>query len=141
MEQSDSFKKLTDAVDLINMLEYLTEGLSGANGGMPAESLPWGGLRLTLRQTRESILSAYEELLGSGDFTSAARDGVNATSQPVTSQSLADRVQQVAPGTGAAGAGVGAAAGGSRVRELLNKVGSSTPQRAAGPTPKVTVNE
>lgn len=58
MRKRDSIKRLNNAVDLLAMMEQLVDGLSRDSGR--SSGVPWGGIRLTLRQTKSLILHACE---------------------------------------------------------------------------------
>ena len=56
MEKQNVNRTLSDAVDLLKMIEHLVEGFRASS---PAE-IPWAGMRLTLSQTRELVSSVIE---------------------------------------------------------------------------------
>ncbi|GEM_PF-5543975 len=123
----EATKELTDAADLLVMLEVLTEGLSQDMSG--SATPPWAGIKLILRQSREAVLSAHEKV-------SRGNHSVVNYNEPVSQQrhdnfstgSLADRVQQIPP------------AGASRARDLLNNVTSAGKvTRVQAPMPQKAV--
>lgn len=67
MDQSKALHQLTEAADLITMLESLTNPASLDS----ATQLPWGGLRITLRNVREMILGSHDTL--AADLVARAR--------------------------------------------------------------------
>ena len=116
----EATKELTDAAELIAMLEVLTDGLSQDTSGMSTP--PWAGIKLTLRQSREIILTAAERM---GRETSPMQ-----RHDSFSSGTLADRVQQIPP------------AGGSRARDLLNNVTSAGKvTRVQAPMQKAAAND
>lgn len=131
-----SRKQLSDANDLVYMLEHLVA--SFASGSLGNSDVPWAGIRLTLRQVRESISSAQESMIV-GNATSAESGvamneshhspfadrsiGGSLSVAPGPDRSLADRVMPVPT------RGVG------RARELSQAVGNSNIGRVEpGPT-------
>lgn len=60
MDNLDPAQHLVDAVDLIAMLECLTDSLSRED----TAHVPWAGISLTLRQTREKVIQAHNTLSG-----------------------------------------------------------------------------
>lgn len=99
MDTTEPVQHLSDVVDLLSMLEYLTEGISREGTAV----VPWAGITLTLRQSREIVMRVQERLGRS--YGSEVRH-----EQP-KGGTLADRVQQIPMG-------------GSRARDLL---AASTP--------------
>lgn len=114
MDKVDPLKQMSDAIDLLQMLEQLTDGLSRADAQTPKKNnqLPWAGMRLTLNQARQLLLFSYEKFFQSAQYEPqpavvrqlevqngqhenrgmpAVRNGA---SRPVAT-SLADRVQPV----------------------------------------------
>jgi len=82
MDQSKALLKLTEAADLIGMIEDLTspaciERLTPAG---------LAGLRLTLRNVRESILSSHDVL--AGDLVSRARERTEETFRPRSEETM-----------------------------------------------------
>jgi len=136
-----SRKQLSDANDLVYMLEHLVA--SFASGSLGNSDVPWAGIRLTLRQVRESISSAQESMIV-GNAASAESGVVMNESHhsPFADRSVADRSiggsLSVAPGPDRSLAdrvmpvparGVG------RARELSQAVGNSNIGRVEpGPT-------
>jgi hypothetical protein len=70
MEESKALRKLMDAAELVSMLEELTS--PGIVERLSNSSL--SGLRLTLRNIRESIISGHDIL--AADYVERARMGV-----------------------------------------------------------------
>jgi hypothetical protein len=78
MDQSKALQKLTEAADLVGMIEDLvrtsqSERLSGATVA---------GMRITLRNIREAVLSSHDVF--AGDLVSRNRSRIETTVQPST---------------------------------------------------------
>jgi hypothetical protein len=58
MDQKNFVTPLHDAVDLIRMLEHVTENCRGT----PGVDVPWGGIALTLGQTRHLLSNVLSSL-------------------------------------------------------------------------------
>lgn len=118
----EATKELTDAAELLSMLEVLTDGLSQDTTGMVTP--PWAGIKLTLRQSREIVLSAQERLVRSNvTFNEPTATGRHENFG--SGNTLADRVQQIPP------------TGSSRARDLLNNVtAASKVTRVQSPLPQ-----
>ncbi len=108
MDRTESLKQVTDAVDLIRMLEHLTDNY--ARGNSNVNEVPWAGIRLTLAQSRE-ILSLAKDRMSRG----AANYDSRYDNAPQQGPALADRAPQG-----------NAPQGGGRMRELLNNSGNVT---------------
>ncbi|MBL7661336.1 hypothetical protein JNK13_01150 [bacterium] len=85
MDKSESVRQLGEAIDLLGMVEYLLdraprENLSTSGG------LPWGGIKLTLRQSKQAVMEAREKLSRDSRYES------------IIAPSLSDRVQQIPTG-------------------------------------------
>ena len=60
MEKALYFKQLTDAIDLLSMLEQLSRRLGAETRS--DDSSPWAGVGLTVSRSRELVLAAYQQL-------------------------------------------------------------------------------
>lgn len=67
MDQSKALHQLTEAADLIGMLEAITA--AGSNESMSSAS--WSGVRITLRNLRDMILKSHDTL--AADLVARAR--------------------------------------------------------------------
>lgn len=133
-----SRKQLSDANDLVYMLEHLVS--SFANGSLGNSDVPWAGIRLTLRQVRESISSAQESMIVGNAASAESGVVINESHHSpfadrsiggaglAPDRSLADRVMPVP------------ARGVGRARELTQAVGNANigrvepgPARTDGP--------
>ena len=106
----EATKELTDAADLLTMLDCLTDSLSRDTTGTAVP--PWAGIKLTIRQTREIILGTHEKISrqGGGYMEPMSQRQEN----QYMGGGLADRVQQIPP-----------TSTGSRARDLLNNVAAA----------------
>lgn len=59
MENARIANHLYDAVDLLKMVEHIVDG-QASDAGSRRSDVPWSGIRLTLSQTRDLILTAVE---------------------------------------------------------------------------------
>jgi hypothetical protein len=97
MNDSAHLNQLSDAVDLLKMLEHLTESFRGVNAGGPG--VPWAGILLTLQQSRGLVSSALESLTvtsdrqGPREGQEAPRAGVRELVDDANYQGTFQRVQ------------------------------------------------
>ena len=67
MDKQTSYDKLSDALDLLRMLEQVTGNINPGSRcpdnsySSASTTVPWGGIRLTLRQTAEMISSVLRD--------------------------------------------------------------------------------
>lgn len=91
MGKVEPLRQLSDALELLGMLEYLSDRLTREE--TPNADIPWGGFKLSLRQARE-IITAVREKLAQGLYAEPSapprRDLANAGGA-----TLAERVQQI----------------------------------------------
>jgi len=126
MEKVDVNRGLNDAIDLLNMLEYLSSGVS--TGRIHGSEAPWAGMAVTIRQSKNVLLDVRESL-GRGEisatetsFRNQAQNFDTQRRESVSSPSLADRVKQISA----------AGSEGSRTRELVsNNYGGGNSDKAA----------
>ena len=123
METPDYLRDLTDSIELIKMLEQLTNGI--ARGGNTQAEVPWVGIQLTLTQTRERLSRSLAELCSDAVRESykgeAMSSGITTPSSYTAAQTqrtatLSERIQQ-------------APSGQNRVRELLTNVTAGSNRR------------
>ncbi len=105
----EATKELTDAADLLTMLDCLTDSLSRDTSGTAVP--PWAGIKLTIRQTREIILGTHEKISRQGTY---AEPYAQRQENTFAGAGLAERVQQIPPSST-----------GSRARDLLNNVAAA----------------
>ena len=87
MANKDSEQQFRDAVELLSMLETLTEGLMSKKRSDDGDcSPPWRGMMLTLRQAKGSILCGLDSL-HSGVAYSGAGPSVATSRQSGTARS------------------------------------------------------
>ena len=113
MDNFDPAQQMADAVEILSMLEYLTETL-GRESNVRA---PWAGITLTIKQAREKITLAHNTL--AGGFVDSPQPP-SRLSEPVRSSALADRIQQIP-------------LGGSRARDLVAGAGAVTAPKSTRP--------
>ena len=89
MDQSKALHQLTEAADLISMLEALTNSVAMESQA----SAPWGGLKITLRNVRQMILASHDTL--AADLVARAR--ARFESQPQVSSAPQASTQSAAP--------------------------------------------
>lgn len=99
MRTGDSLRKLVETVDLLSMLEQLTDSLS--RNPINATDVAWGGIKLTLRQSKKNIIRAYEAF-SEESLTEQRTEGdeILRVPQNAAFSSLAGRVQKAPTTTG-----------------------------------------
>lgn len=133
METPDYLKDLTDSIELVKMLEQLTNGMA-RSGGTQAE-IPWVGIQLTLTQTRERLSRSLAELCSEAVRESYKGEVLASNpTQPGYAQpqqrtaTLSERIQQ-------------APSGQNRVRELLTNVTAGTNRRPSSNEEELVGND
>jgi len=88
MEYRNSLRQLSDAIDLIAMLEHLSKSIDGSK--RINSEVPWAGIKITLSQSRQLLEQTYKDLYRRTDSAEPVAAPIK---QSTRSSSLADRVQ------------------------------------------------
>lgn len=96
MWKRDSQRRLSNAGDLLVMLEHLCDGLA-QRGGHNGDA-PWRGIKLTLRQIRNIIVDIHQSL-DQQDLPEEKSREID-ISEKLALSSLAARIQKVPSGAG-----------------------------------------
>jgi hypothetical protein len=93
MRKVEGLKQLSDAADLLNMLEQLVDSLARRDG--VSDITPWRGIRLTLGQARTWVTRASEVLSQDLALEQSFMNEPMATKpQRIASSPLAGRIQK-----------------------------------------------
>jgi len=112
MDHSKALHQLTEAADLVSMLESLTSPSAMSSTQTPAS---WGGLRITLRNIRETIMSSHDAL--ASEVVSKARAQVSIQNQNTEILEVSDSgaVRQASPVRNVSQAPIASAANAARI--------------------------
>ncbi len=123
MDSTIAVKELSKAVELIKMLELITNSFASSNS--PEMEVPWSGMQITLGQSKEIISKAIDSMASEEckkKTLDSKSEGIEKeevvkkeNSVFSSSSSLSDRIQQ-SPST----------KGQNRVRELLTNVSTGS---------------
>ena len=111
MQDNQLVQDIRDSIELLNLLDQLSIGLSTAQ--TTTETVPWRGIGLIFSQVKEKLLRCEDALTLSEVMNSEPSfSSVNSASPVVRKKTLADRIQQspITP---------------SRVRELITNTSTT----------------